>query len=456
MKVTVPLNSLKARLAFGMGALFTVLLGVAFIVIYLASSRFRKDDFYARLKDRGVTTYKLLVEVDEVDANLLRVIDANIPNSMVPRQKILIFQDTTLIYDYGSSENLMLHTDRFSAIKRQGELRYVVEGYEVLGFYNEWRGKHFYTLSYGYDLYGYRKLWFLKWAMLITYTLGVLLGWTAVYFLVRKAIRPLDKLQKDMQGIGYHNLDVRLSEDGQHDEIKVLSQNFNGLLNRLDKAFRFQRDFVHYASHELRTPLAVMVSVTENALLENKSGSGVFPVLLQQQRNLTDITNSLLLLADRQETDDFTNYPVVRIDELLFRAVEVTQDLFPQAQIQLDFEGEPSGDEPFTLAANEALFMVALTNLLKNAVQYSTDQQVNIVLYTDGRKQIQFTNPGAPLLPAEQEAIFTPFYRGMHTQKIKGHGLGLALVKQIVELHGGTLSYTYYLGRHHFTISFCR
>lgn len=457
MKLSISLNSLKARLAFGFGGLFTILLGVAFLIIYAASSEYRKDDFYARLKDRGNTTYKLLVEVDEVDTNLLRVIDANIPNSMVPRLKILIFQDSSLIYDYGSNENLMLDSRQFSAIKRDGELRYTVNGYEVIGMYGEWKGKHFYTLSYGYDLYGYRKLWFLKWAMIITYVLGTFLGWAVVYFFVRNALRPLDQLQTDIQRIDYHNLDIRLPDEAQRDEIKLLSKNFNSLLDRLDKASRFQKDFVHYASHEFRTPLAVMVSVTENAMLENKTGAEsaeILSELLQQQKNLTDITNSLLLLADGKTADDFRDYPSVRLDELIFRAVETMQDLFPHAQIEIDFEGAPTDDEYFVVPANEALLMVAFTNLLKNALQYSTGQKVKIVISTTGRKQVQFINPGFAMMPSEQEAIFTPFYRGSHTQTIKGHGLGLALVKQIIELHDGTICYRYTDGQHNFTITF--
>ncbi len=458
MKFFVHINSLKARLALGAGILFTFLLAVTFLTIYRSFSNFRKDEFYTRLHDRAYNTYKLLVEVDAIDSVLLQIIDINTRHSTVPQQKVLVFHDSTLIYNYSSNGQAALDTRMFPAIKKNKEMRYSIENFEVVGLSKSYKGRDYYILSAGYDLYGLRQLSFLRWAMLIAFVSGTVIAWLTVYFFVKKMVGPLDKLQISLSKIDDSTLHSRLLETGQGEEVDLLAININQLLARLENAFGFRKDFVHYASHELRTPLAAMISRTESALNGTKTlmqHKEVLQQLLQQQKQLTDITTSLLLLSDANKGFPLQDYPLERLDEMVFRSAEIIEDLIPEATIEVNVEGLPANEDALLLPANEPLFQMALSNLLKNALQYSSDNKAVITLKVmENQKEVSIQNTGGAVPHEEREQIFTPFYRGSTTRDIKGHGLGLSLVKQITILHGGTIRYEHVHPHNLFILSF--
>jgi signal transduction histidine kinase len=87
--------------------------------------------------------------------------------------------------------------------------------------------------------------------------------------------------------------------------------------------------------------------------------------------------------------------------------------------------------------------LIAFNNLLKNAVQYSDNRNPVVIRLTicEGNKLVEFTNSGQAFTEDEQEQLFTPFYRGSNTNGIKGHGLGLSLVRQIAEINHATIEY---------------
>jgi signal transduction histidine kinase len=136
------------------------------------------------------------------------------------------------------------------------------------------------------------------------------------------------------------------------------------------------------------------------------------------------------------------DYPLVRLDELLFRSVEIIQALFPYSRIEVNFEGEASGEEALMVNANVPLLTMAFNNLLKNALQYSSNKKAIVVIHLlDNAPRLIFKNMGVPLSAAEEQMLFTPFYRASNAAAVRGNGLGLPLVKQIAELHKATVSF---------------
>jgi signal transduction histidine kinase len=201
-----------------------------------------------------------------------------------------------------------------------------------------------------------------------------------------------------------------------------------------------------------------MVNLTESAV-DNKTSSGqsdeIFKQLLSQQKRLTDITNSLLLISDQKVAGNGQAYPMVRLDEIIFRSVDLTKDLFPDADITVNIEGNPSNESFLLIHANEPLMLMAFNNLLKNALQYSTDRRVKVVVGVNHNyKEIKFINSGNYFTNEDKSKMFKPFYRGSNATRVKGHGLGLPLVKQIIQLHSAAIRYTYEKDSNVFTISF--
>jgi signal transduction histidine kinase len=437
------MKSLRVRFAIGFSILFTIFLAIALSIVYFSFADFRKEEFYKRIKDRALTTFKFLIEVDQIDLDLLKVIDRNTLNSLY-NEKVIIFEGSQVIYT--SIDDIKIDYDHLllARAKEKKEVFTTNGTNELVAIYIKQNNKEYTILTEAFDKYGRRKMIFLKWVIIIVYFSGLIVGWTATYFFVKRVITPLEILKSNLNNINSANLDIRLKQEGQGEEVNSLAANFNQMLERLQQSFSIQKDFVHYASHELRTPLTAMIGITENALgqdLNAKQYRQALEQLYQQQQNLTDITNSLLLLSDYKIITE-RDYPLVRLDELLFRSVEIIQALFPDCRIEVNFEGEASGEEALMVNANVPLLTMAFNNLLKNALQYSSNKKAIVVIHLlDNAPRLIFKNMGAPLSAAEEQMLFTPFYRASNATAIRGNGLGLPLVKQIAELHKATVSF---------------
>jgi len=451
--------SLRVRFALGFGVLFTVFLASTLIFIYIMFAKFRKNEFYTRLHDRGQAFYKMVIDEDRIDNQQMHLIEKKLFSSgITPRIRVMIFSDTSVIYSPTNNKTSLYDPVLFADVRKKKQVVTAKGDEEIIASFKEFNGQHYYVVVAGYDQWGKTKLDFLKWLMIAVYVSGLLIGWVAIFFFVKRAIKPLAVLKDNLNNITHNNLHIRLPETGQGEEVNSLSANFNQMLSRLEQSFSFQRDFVHYASHELRTPLTAMVNLTESAV-NNKTSNGqsedIFKQLLSQQKRLADITNSLLLISDQKVSGNGQAYPMVRLDEIIFRSVDITKDLFPDADITVNIEGNPSNESFLLIHANEPLMLMAFNNLLKNALQYSTDRRVKVVVGVNHNyKEIRFINSGNYFTNEDKSKMFTPFYRGSNTNRIKGHGLGLPLVKQIIQLHSAAIRYTYEKDANVFTISF--
>ncbi|OQP62239.1 HAMP domain-containing sensor histidine kinase [Niastella populi] len=437
------MKSLRVRFAIGFSILFTVFFAIALLIVYFSSADFRREEFYNRLKDRSLTTFKLLIEVEQIDLDLLKVIDRNTLNTLY-NEKIMIFEGERAIYTSIDDKEIDYDRSLLARVKEEKEIFTTKGSDELIAIYIRQDNKDYTILAEAFDKYGRRKMTFLKWVMIIVYFSGLIVGWAATYFFVKRVINPLESLKNNLQNINSANLDIRLKQEGQGEEVNSLAARFNQMLERLQQSFSIQKDFVHYASHELRTPLTAMIGITENALARELNVQQYRQALEQlylQQQNLTGITNSLLLLSDYKMVTE-REYPRVRLDELLFRSVEIIQALFPNSLIEVNFEGEAAEEEALMIHANVPLLTMAFNNLLKNALQYADDgKAIVIVRLLENSKKLIFKNLGKPLSTEEESLMFTPFYRASNATSIKGNGLGLPLVKQITELHRGNVSF---------------
>jgi two-component system, OmpR family, sensor histidine kinase ArlS len=437
------MNSLRVRFAIGFSILFTVFLAIALFIVYISYVDFRKEEFHNRLKHRVLTTFRLLTEVEQIDNDLLRVIDKNTLNTLF-NEKVLIIEDTTVIYSSIDDKKISYDAQLLQQVRNEGEIFITHGNDELVALNMKTSGKDYVLMAAAFDKYGQRKTNYLKWVMITVYFSGLAIGWTATYFFVKKVIKPLEILKKNIQNISSANLDTRLQQTDQGEEVDSLATNFNQMLERLQQSFNIQKNFVHYASHELRTPLTVMIGITENALSKRLTPAAheeVLRQLFQRQIHLTEITNSLLLLSDNKIVTE-KEYPRLRLDELLFRSVDIVQTLFPDAKIEVDLDVTDETEEDLLVYANEPLLLIAFTNLLKNALLYSHNNRAGITVRISNKiKEVSFRNIADAFSTEEATMIFTPFYRASNAKAQRGHGLGLSLVKQIAELHNALVTY---------------
>lgn len=263
-------------------------------------------------------------------------------------------------------------------------------------------------------------------------------GWWAT----GRALAPFRKLADTFEGFQSENLAQRVAEHPARDEIHRLASSFNALLGRLEKSFIQTRRFAADASHELRTPLTIMRSEVEQILSQPDLPSAPQAALVSLQdeiARLDRITEQLLQLARFDAGQIVLNKTALDYSRLLEEACEDAGLLASAAKVTLDFDVEPGLRVVGDAHHLRRLFL----NLLDNACKHNQPGgEVRCWLKQDaGYVRLTVANTG-PGIPAEvRSRVFERFFRADPSRpNTQGHGLGLALSWEIVELHGGELT----------------
>ena len=265
-----------------------------------------------------------------------------------------------------------------------------------------------------------------------------LLSGILAYFVSGRALKPLRSFASQVERVQLNNLaDMRIDEDAIS-EFRQLRRSFNQMLERLNNAFAAQRQFTGNAAHELRTPLALMQAQLELFSSEHPDvlpETAEFLTLLREQtERLTQMTKTLLEMSNLQQVARNERIQLAPMIE------EIFTDLAPLAEkrgVTLDAEGDGS------LIGSDALIYRLLFNLTENAVKYNRPGGSVRVELAQGQEKciIRVSDTGCGIPEEYQRSIFHPFFRvdKSRSREYGGAGLGLSLVWEIANLHGGSV-----------------
>lgn len=440
--------NLRIRFVFWFAVCVAIILSITFSVIYNRSARFRKEEFFERLQQKALTTHRMWFDVQEIDSTMLKIIDRNTLTSLYQECVIMVNESNRLIYSSIDDDSVRLDFSMIDRVRHAGKVEYTdpVTKVETYGLIMILNGHPNLVMASAYDIYGFRKLNNLLSILVFTWFMGLILTIGVAYLYVRNIVgRPLSNLKDQIASIGENDLTRRIIVPPNQNELTILAQSFNALLQRLEQAFQAQHHFVQFASHELRTPLANMMSVTENSLSKERTPEvykATLASLKEEQSRLIEMTNSLLLLSRFRNTQLTESTPEIRIDEVLYQAMDDVKALMPEYRTMLGFSGFPINENHLMVQGNAALLRTAFRNLLENACRYANDHSVKIQIETREREmELYFDNLGPTLSEAEQSYLFTPFFRGENASQKRGYGLGLVIAQRIFEIHGATLKY---------------
>ena len=452
------------NLKFRFAILFTFFVALIMVItsaaIYLLYYNYRAGDYFRRLRSEGVSLYEDFASLKaKGDTNAVAKLYADHKNVFYDEQLLMWDSDFHLVYKEPDTLHFNTDTTFFQNILKAPtyEYRYKTGARESVGLYEE--KTKVYVLVSAIDRYGLSRLRTLKIILAGAFIGGLFLTGFVSFFFVRQAFKPLSKLSMQMQLTNELNLSEKVDEGQGNDEVRKIARSFNAMLDRLKEGFESQKNFVHHASHELRTPLATMLSRTESALnkdLSKEEHQKVLESLREDQIGLVELTNSLLLLSQYEKIQTTSQWPPVRIDEILYDTISATKKMLPFIDVELEFTNIPEDENDLVLRGNDALLKVAFTNLIKNAWQYSTDRKVTVIIETNPEQiKVHVDNHGEHLSSSEIEKLKVPFFRGNNAAHTKGFGLGLSIVQRIVLLHNGNLEYSAQQpGVNRFTITF--
>ncbi len=276
---------------------------------------------------------------------------------------------------------------------------------------------------------------------------ALLLGSYGGLLLANQALRPVDRITRAAKRIGAGDLSERVALPPVMDEIGRLATTFNHMIARLEAAFERQRQFTADASHEMRTPLAVMRGDIEITLRRERSAEEYQRVLtssLEEIIRLSRLVEDLLTLARADAGRTQLHCEEISLDQLCRRMIDYIAPLAAQREQILDYEAPP---EDVVISGDLQRLKQLLLNLLDNAIKF-TDARGTIILAlgTEKNEAVMTVRDSGRGIPVEDlPYIFERFFRRSRTTSDKsaaGFGLGLSIVKWIVDSHGGTIEAT--------------
>lgn len=259
------------------------------------------------------------------------------------------------------------------------------------------------------------------------------------YFVSGQALKPLRKLSQQAEKIDQDSIsDIRLNEDTVK-EFRQLSISVNLMLDRLSESFATQRQFSGNAAHELRTPLAIMQTKLELFAAEHKNMEGDTAELVRSQAEQLDRLSRLVHTL--LEMSNLSSAPRSDRIELAALVEEIITDLTPLAS-QNDITMEQDCDN-VVITGSDALIYRLVFNLIENAVKYNRrGGSVSVSVHKENSDVVvRVSDTGCGIPEEYRESIFQPFFRvdKSRSRQMGGVGLGLALVHEIVVLHGGSV-----------------
>lgn len=431
---------IRTRLTFQFIILVAGILLSALCFIYFEFLKMTEDEFYNSLRSKALMTAEMVLH-DEDQLEALDNQTTKADESVLPfKDNVLIFnKNWQKIFAFNRAEN-QYGKNFFESQRKQEITRKEGDDYVIGIRFVSKKGNPYYIVAKSkfnvYQVDSLRSI--LIWTFWIIIVFVAIGGW----FYTGQAIAPVSKIVRQVDAILPSNLNERLIQTKNNDEIGKLVATFNNLLDRIHKSFTLQKSFISNVSHELKNPIAVISSQLEVVLAKKGRAIEEYEETLQSiQSDIFELSNTienLLQLARlHNEENQQPEMQPLRLDEVLWASRDNLIRVNKSYRVKFDIIGSPENESDLLIKGNETLLRSAFNNLMDNACKYSKDKSVSVrlILQTNNTKKVEIEDKGEGLKKEDIEAIFKPFYRNIKHKHIKGTGIGLSLVDSIFKLH---------------------
>ena len=262
------------------------------------------------------------------------------------------------------------------------------------------------------------------------------------YFIGRRVLTPLVKLSSASKEVARGNFDVTVSDSSKMEEVQTTFRNFNAMVRELAATDTLQTDFISSVSHEFKTPIGAIEGYTQllqdHQLTDAERDAYVDKILCNTAR-LSSLVGNILLLSKIDNRSVTLTKSRYRLDEQIRQVIVAAENKWGEKEIDFDVDLAE-----VLWSGHETLLYHVWSNLLDNAVKFSPRGGTVRMRLWRNEAGVTFTvSDEGPGIPAgEEERIFAKFYQGDTSHESEGNGLGLALVRTIVSVHGGTVKVT--------------
>lgn len=272
------------------------------------------------------------------------------------------------------------------------------------------------------------------WAMVFSGTIGV----AVTNHMTKMLIDPIAKLRSAMREVADGDFKVEAKCESRIQDVQDIYDSFNSMVRELSTTETLQTDFISDVSHEFKTPINAIegyASLLEGEPSPEEQRAYVEKILFNTRR-LSALTGNILLLSKLSNQSILPQKTQFRLDEQIRQAIVALEQKWSEKELGFEVE---LAETPFF--GYESLLPHVWTNLIGNAVKFSPKGgEIRIkMMRTEGAAVFTIEDDGPGIVPGDEEHIFTKFYQSESSHGMEGNGLGLALVRQIVEMSGGSV-----------------
>ncbi len=426
--------NLKIRLTLFSFLVFTIIFGLATIVIYWIFYTSSERSLISSLEKNAKIAGIYYLEADE-QSSLKHLESKNQYESLVKRAMVAVYNAEGKVSYGGMKYDPQIDQNLLQRLKSEKKTYFKTEDSFYFGlYYPDNQGDFFVFVKESNADFNHQLN-----RLLITLIIVFLVALISIVFLSlwlsKYAYLPIRKVIQEIQHKDLKTIQEPLTVVKTKDELQDLIESYNALLRRISENMIIRKNFVSYVSHEFRTPLAGILGSME--VFGTKARSQEEYMELAQ--TITDHVNFLnhlignfLLLTEDQ---------ALKRSSEIFRVDEVVWDLVPKftrafaVPLQVDLQVEDP--HYFNVRGNRMLVSLSISNIIENALKYANGQEVLVRMKSlDGRLALDIIDHGIGIPQAELDAVKQTFYRGSNVGQIKGSGIGLSFAQIVFKDQG--------------------
>ena len=425
------------------GIISLILITISLVIFTISKSNIEKS-FENSLKNTTINIVNILLDSNKLDKNFTnKILDIYNPQILVLNEKNeKLFEENNFTNEIKSNLLIEISNKESSKILK-GDTLYLAFNFIL-------NNKTYKIITSSININGLESLKILKLCLIIFIIFRLTFTYFTGEYFAKKTLLPITNIIKQVENLNEINLNERLEIRNEKDDVALLAITFNQLLDRLENSFKLQKSFVSNASHEFRTPLTVMKGQIEVLLLKPRTNEiylNTYISLLEDINNQINLINGLGDLANANAMFPNIVNSEIPIIELLDECVN---ELFKNKKYKVELTIEELQDDENTmyLKGNYSLLKSAFINVMDNACKFSNTHscQVNLVCNSDFMV-IKVVDQGLGINKIDLTHIFESFFRSNNTRHIQGYGIGLSLVKKIIEFYNGKITVTSELGK---------
>lgn len=270
---------------------------------------------------------------------------------------------------------------------------------------------------------------------------GMAIGLAILIIVTRHIIKPIRKITEATKEVASGNLKTEV-DIKRNDEIGKLADNFNLMVKELNSIEYLRKDFISNVSHELKTPIASMqgfAKLLKDENISKEEKEEYIEIILEETTRLSNLSSNIMKLSKFENQKIIINKSNYRLDEQIRKAIIMLETEIDEKNLEIELKSQP-----ITINEDKDLIMEIWINLLNNAIKY-TNKNGKITININENNEfvnVIIKDNGIGIPKDKQQRIFEKFYQAEKSHSNQGNGLGLSIVKRIIELIDGKITFS--------------